>query len=448
MTNSPLDDRRAALAGFDVSDDTLTLVGSPKPEGTAPVDLSVGTAVIGAGVIGLAVASRLAEEGGDVLVVEGGSPRFGTSLANAGHMVSSDVLPFAHPGMVMTGLESLIRGGGVFGVNGRHLYTVLPWLVGFARSCSEANVRRAAPAISWLGVTNARELEQLSERSGLPLRSGGLLEVFYSTRSLDKGRLHAERIRGLGVKSEEVAVDELMSSSPLLSLRPVGAVRLLDDLSADPLLLWRALKSEAAAKGAGLLPATVRSIVPGASSVRLVTDNGTVRADNVVVAAGAWSGALARQVGVRVRLAAAKGYSVTLEHPRDAISDAMILMDPHVAVNSFEQGLRISSRYEVTAPEDRKLHAWRVNQLLRVASKYLRIGDHPDVRYSWTGNRPAMSDGFPVIGAVPSCPRVILCSGHGMLGSSTALSSALMVADLVAGRPISRELMVLAPTRA
>lgn len=447
MTSPALDGCRAALAGFEVLDSTLALV-EPARAARRPEDgpLRVDVAVVGAGVVGLAVAARLADEVEDVLVIDGGSPRFGTSLANAGHIVSSDVLPFAHPGMVMTGLESLAKGGGVFGVSARHLYTVLPWLVGFARSCSQDNVVRATPALSWLATSSARELEQLAARSDhLPLQSGGLLDLFYSERSLEDGRRHAERIGRLGVRCEEVAVDEVLSASPLLRRPPVGALRLPDDFSVDPLLLWRALRSEASSKKVGLLAATVRKVVAETGSVLLDTDSGPVRAGHVVIAAGAWSGSLARQLDVRLGLAAAKGYSVTLRHPQAALAEPLVLMDPHVAVNSFEQGLRISSRYEVTSPDDRRLRTWRIRQLLGVAAKYLHIGDRPGLLYSWTGNRPATSDGFPVIGATPRSPRVIFCTGHGMLGSSIALGSAFVVADLVTGRAIAPELKVLAP---
>ena len=154
---------------------------------------------------------------------------------------------------------------------------------------------------------------------------------------------------------------------------------------------------------------------------------GTVVADRVVVAAGAWSRMLLDDLGVHLNLAAAKGYSITVQGPQDRLATPMVLMEPHLALNPLPQGLRISSRYEVTSPGDRRLDGARLRKLVRSASLHLEIGANPEIAYAWTGNRPAMADGFPVIGPVPSAPEVIVCTGHGMIGTTTALGSAVLV---------------------
>jgi ribulose 1,5-bisphosphate synthetase/thiazole synthase len=93
-------DWREALADFAVSPggDIAAMTKRAEPRATPRID--AGVAVIGAGVVGLAVARRLAEEVDNVLLIEAGAPRFGTSMANAGHLVASHVLPFARPGVL------------------------------------------------------------------------------------------------------------------------------------------------------------------------------------------------------------------------------------------------------------------------------------------------------------------------------------------------------------
>ena len=54
--------------------------------------------VIGGGIIGTSCAAFLAERGATVTVVDADKPRFGTSIGNAGHIVVSHSIPFAHPG--------------------------------------------------------------------------------------------------------------------------------------------------------------------------------------------------------------------------------------------------------------------------------------------------------------------------------------------------------------
>lgn len=440
-------DWREALADFAVSPggDIAAMTKRAEPRATPRID--AGVAVIGAGVVGLAVARRLAEEVDNVLLIEAGAPRFGTSMANAGHLVASHVLPFARPGVLRSGLASLAKRDGALALSPRNLTTALPWFARFARSCSKDNLLRATPALLCLSKMSSQALDELASSTGLPISSAGLLEVYFSARALRSGRMHASELVHLGVRHEEVDADSVSRSSPLLRMRPNRALRFCDDRSVDPGLLWEALKADAASKGVGLLRATARRIVAGHGSVTVETELGSVRAGHAVIAAGAWSETLTRGLGFRLNLAAAKGYSITLHGAQDRLAEPMLLDDPHLAINPLAQGLRVSARYEVTSPSDRTLKEARVKQLLRCAAKYLDIGDGSTLSYAWTGNRPATSDGFPVIGPVPSAPEVVVCSGHGMTGSSTALGSAALVADFVAGRHVANELAVLAPGR-
>ena len=82
---------------------------------------SADVAVIGGGIIGRSVASSAARRGMSVIVVEPGAGTFGTSSANAGHLVPSHVVPFASPGMVRAGLHSLLVRDGAFAVAPRVL---------------------------------------------------------------------------------------------------------------------------------------------------------------------------------------------------------------------------------------------------------------------------------------------------------------------------------------
>ncbi|MGA3353399.1 MAG: FAD-dependent oxidoreductase [Acidimicrobiales bacterium] len=442
-------DWRDALARFAVSPGGDAVAAPTKSdERRASAKIVAGVAVIGAGVVGLAVAQRLAEEADDVLLIEAGAPRFGSSMANAGHLVTaSHVLPFARPGVIRTGVASLVKRDGALAFNARNLTTVLPWFASFVRSCSKNNLLRATPALLRLSYMSSQALDELTSSTGLTIRSAGLLEVYFSTRALRNGLRHASELGNLGVRHEEVDADLVSRSSPLLRMEPAGALRFCDDKSVDPSLLWQTLKAEATAKGVGLLVATAKRIVREEGSVTIETELGPVRARRAVIAAGAWSGALVRQLGVRTNLTAAKGYSITLQGLQDRLAEPMLLFEPHLAVNPLEQGLRVSARYEVTSPSDRNLSKARVKHLLQHAARYLDIGDGSTLTFAWTGNRPATSDGFPMIGSVPSTPEVVVCSGHGMTGSSTALGSAALVADLLAGRPVPSEVTVLAPGR-
>ena len=102
--------------------------------------------VIGGGIVGLACAWELAKDGASVIVVETGGSSYGTSLANAGWISPSHIIPFAAPGMVQTGFKNLIGRTGAFAMTPGAGPLLAPWTLKFARSCTDAHVDHCAPA--------------------------------------------------------------------------------------------------------------------------------------------------------------------------------------------------------------------------------------------------------------------------------------------------------------
>ena len=81
------------------------------------------------------------------------------------------------------------------------------------------------------------------------------------------------------------------------------------------------------------------------------------------------------------------------------------------------------------------LNAERLRSLKTAAGEYLRdpLG-HP-VTEEWTGLRPMTYDDLPVIGHAPRFRNLILATGHGMLGITTAPATGRLVAELICGQP-------------
>ena len=76
------------------------------------VSVRTNTLIIGGGIIGVSIASSLTDR--DVMIIDSGEPRFGTSIGNAGHVVVSHAQPFAAPGMIALGAKSLLHADGAF----------------------------------------------------------------------------------------------------------------------------------------------------------------------------------------------------------------------------------------------------------------------------------------------------------------------------------------------
>jgi len=88
-----------------------------------------------------------------------------------------------------------------------------------------------------------------------------------------------------------------------------------------------------------------------------------------------------------------------------------------------------------------------VARLLAVAHRLL--GPLPDavVERSWAGLRPGSVDGLPSIGRVPGCANAFLAAGHFRAGLHQSTGTAVLIADMIMGRPTRLDPEPFAPGR-
>jgi D-amino-acid dehydrogenase len=390
--------------------------------------------VVGGGIIGASCAAFLAERGAHVTVMDAGKPRFGTSLANAGHIVVSHSVPMAAPGMVRQGFRSLLSRDGAFAVAARPGRGTLGWLLGFARKCSPANVAALQPGMDQV---LHRSAELLRADPDIAVTSTGLWQVF--TSSEDRAAAEAAHLRHYGVQVRDVPEDELRAE-PGLTDNVRAAIELTEDFGVDPAALWLRMRRRGEQAGAHW-----QEVV--------VPDLREVDADVVVLAAGAWSPATARTLGVDLPIRAAKGYSVTISNVEQTPTRAMLLMDQRTALNPLpgddSKRLRLSARYEITQADDRDIAHHRIGALINRARQAVRLpADVGDVE-PWAGVRPASIDGAPYIGFLPQRLRtpVLVATGHGMIGTAMAVGTADLVSRLAFDEPVSDAESHLGPAR-
>jgi D-amino-acid dehydrogenase len=224
-------------------------------------------------------------------------------------------------------------------------------------------------------------------------------------------------------------------------------VELVDDGRFDPAGLLATVWAEAAAHGATAQAARVERIeVVGDRHVRVITDQGIVDAQQVVVAAGVWTPELCAPFGPRLPIRPARGNSVTLPDG-PSLRLPLLLTDQRLAVNPLAGGLRITGRFELTAPSHRAISERRTKELVRRAAQVLDLPADTAPQHQWTGLRPATPDGLPVIGRMPGAPAVLVAAGHGMLGSTAGPGTGEAVAALLTGDTPLVDDAVVGPAR-
>jgi D-amino-acid dehydrogenase len=116
-------------------------------------------------------------------------------------------------------------------------------------------------------------------------------------------------------------------------------------------------------------------------------------ADKVVIAAGAWSGILARRLGDPVLLESERGYNTTLPHPGVNVAHQLIFAERKFVATPLTIGLRVGGAAEfggLKAVANYK----RSETLLGLARQYLP-GLQSHGATVWAGHRPATPDSLP-----------------------------------------------------
>ena len=121
-----------------------------------------------------------------------------------------------------------------------------------------------------------------------------------------------------------------------------------------------------------------------------------MRAGTVVVAAGAWSGRLARTAGVRLPLQGGKGYAAEWDPAAAPVRMPLYLHDQRVVANPMGDRTRITGGLLLDGLDESFDHR-RVRAIAAAAEDVLGVRAQP--RLTWRGLRPCTPDGLPVIGA-------------------------------------------------
>ena len=344
----------------------MTVKGSASPAAPAG-DL----AVVGGGVIGLAVAWRAASAGLRVTVVDP-APGGGASWAAAGMLAPVTEVHYGEQALLRLNLAAAAR-----------------W-PGFAAELEEA----AGRPVGYLAcgtLSVARDPDDLA-----------VIDDLYRFQ------------QGLGLEVERLRSRECRSLEPGLAPGVRGGVLVPGDHQVDNRALVGALLAAAARAGVVLRPATARGLRVAGGRVRgLVLDGGeALAAGTVVLAAGGWSGALdgldpallppVRPVkGQLLHLRGPASEPLARRNVRGLEAYVVPRADGRVVVGATveEQGF------------DQRVTAGAVHHLLRAAAELLPDVDELELTETAVGLRPGSPDNAPLLGET-GLDGLVVATGH------------------------------------
>ena len=174
------------------------------------------------------------------------------------------------------------------------------------------------------------------------------------------------------------------------------------------------------------------------------TEVGVRRHDAVVIATGAWLGALARRFGVRQTVQAGRGYSFSVPVERMP-AGPLYFPTQRVACTPLGDRLRVAGMMEFRRP-DEPLDPRRITALVDAVRPFLAGVDLDDRQDEWVGSRPCTADGLPLLGRTTS-PRVFVAGGHGMWGMVLGPVTGMLMAQTVLKGEAPAELRPFDPLR-
>lgn len=405
--------------------------------------------IIGAGVVGLATAQALVQEGFDVTVLEArDAAGLETSFANGGQLSYRYVAPLADAGVPQQALGWLLRGDSPLRLRPRLDPAQWRWLMEFTAACRRSVNQANAKHLLRLALFSQSTLAQWREDGldGFDWRRNGKLVAFRDEGSFRSARqtlsdpsaqfvLSAQQCRGL---------DPALARAPF-----VGGIHTPDEEVADCFLFCQRLAERLQASGRCRLvyarPAS-RLMIRNGVVIGVEAGGETFEADHVVLAAGYRSAALLPG-RPRLPLYPLKGYSLTapIRAEDHALEVSLTDYDRKVVYARLGERLRIAAMVDIVG-FDPRLEPRRLALIRQQAADTLPDACDYSAAIEWAGMRPATPTGVPLVGACG--PRGLwLNLGHGALGFTLACGSAQLIAAQIAGRHPDIDTTGLTPAR-
>ncbi|GAA5624432.1 D-amino acid dehydrogenase [Brucella sp. NBRC 12952] len=408
-------------------------------------------AIIGAGIVGCSTALAVSKAGYSVTIFGNEEPGTGTSYGNAGAIVTGSVTPTATPAVIRSLPSYMFNRNSPAVLRLHHAFAALPWIRRFITAGRTKAVDRIAAAMHPLvseALNAHRELAAIAAATDM-LTHEGWLKVYRNSKDFEGSALERRLMSRYGVVHTVLDRPALLDLEPALD--PASCYKGLYQPNAGnvrfPQKLAQLYLETAQKFGATFIGDNITSIQPSEHGVLLRSATLSKRFDRVVIASGAWSAALTKQLGDRVSLESERGYHISFGPGSEALlRGPVVVPGKGFVLSPMHDGLRLVSGDELAGLKAQPNYN-RIRNLLPEA-----IGVLPALKAwkpvtEWMGHRPSTPDTLPVIGRSGKCRNVIYAFGHGHLGVTLSAITARLVNELISEQTPAIDLAPYSPKR-
>lgn len=409
------------------------------------------TTVVGAGAVGLASAYHLRRSGAEVTLVDSATPGSGASSNNAGWIVPSMSVPVPAPGMLPQAIRWMLKRDSPLYVSPSLRPEFVRFMMQMLRSCTSERFHHGSAVLARLSAGAAASFDELvADGVDFEMHDQPLTMLFTDPHKRDA------RVEELELLDEALPdfswrvldAHDLRAQIPTPASGVVAGIESRGDRSVDPVSFVAGLTRACERDGVRVLTgheAVLERETGSGVTVRVGPER--LRADRIVVAAGAWTNRVLAGIGEHVAVQAGKGYGYDFPADSHSPTGPMYLTEGKVAITPLDSRVRAAGTMGFGGL-DQSVKNVRAAGIISSLRTYFE--DWPaaaeDAR-PWAGLRPMTPDGVPLIGPLPRCPDVVVATGHAMLGISLAPVTGRLVAEIATGSTDPDLLRDLAPTR-
>ncbi|WP_047154418.1 glycine oxidase ThiO [Aneurinibacillus tyrosinisolvens] len=353
--------------------------------------------IIGGGVIGTSIAYELTKRGKSVALVEKDTIGAHASSA-AGGMLGAQV-EFAEPGPLF---DLSLRSRLMFPDLQKELY--------------------AASGID------------------IQLKTPGMLRVAFTEEEKSTLMKQAEWQTAMGLPATWLDTKEVRRMEPAVTDGIVGALFLTEDTQVSAPDLTKAFAVAAAKHGAAITEncEAIEFYRQGEQMTGIETTAGKLEADEYVIAGGAWSGKIMKQLGHSLPIFPVKGeaFSVlSIPHP---IEKTIYSHGCYIVPKSGDRLLVGASVKDCGF--DARLTIDGLQQLMAKAVRLLPVIKDCPLEKTWASLRPQTADGLPYFGRLSAYNNVSIAAGHFRNGILLSPITGQLIAQLLSGEATAEAL--------
>jgi D-amino-acid dehydrogenase len=395
----------------------------------------VNAIVLGAGIVGTSIALHLAKRGLAVALVDRRAPGEETSYGNAGVIEGNTILPPAFPSEPLALLRIVLKRAPEANYHLSFLPRLAPWLLAFRAASSPERLAETARSMRPLFSHAVAEHEVLLAEAGASryLRKNGWLKLYRSERGFAGQSGQFALAQELGVPFRVLDSEAARELEP--SLAPIFHRAVLWEGVAsvtNPLAVTRAYAARFASLGGLTVSADARSLHRAGARWRLDTAQGSVDADEAVVALGPFAPDVLDRLDIRLPLGIKRGYHRHFRPTGNAgLTRPVVDAEIGYCLAPMEQGIRLTTGVEFAA-RDAPPTPEQLERVLPAAESLFPLGE-PVETTPWMGSRPCFPDSRPVIGRAPGHRGLWLAYGHAHWGLTLGPATGRLMAEMMTG---------------